>query len=79
MPLLGDPISLIKVTLEAWVWGYSQENGSLLVATSLKKIFLPQQHPLTAHESIKLARASWDPPLRVPIWKPEAIRSLKIR
>lgn len=39
--LLGDPISLIKVTLGAWVWGYSQENGSLLVATSLKKIFPP--------------------------------------
>lgn len=47
MPLPGDPISLIKVTLEAWVWGYSQENESLLVATSLKKIVLPQQHPLS--------------------------------
>lgn len=40
--LLSDPISLIKVTLGAWVWGYSQEDGSLLVAMSLKKIFLPQ-------------------------------------
>lgn len=78
MPLLGDPISLIKVTLGTWVWGYSQENRSLLVAMSLKKIFLPKQHPLTAHESIRLARASWDSPLRVPVWKPEATRSLKI-